>query len=119
MSSPNFFKRILNNTYTLTKVTETIVDDIYGTTEETHTDYLITGQILPITLEDMRFTLPGTFNVGDARGYFYTSYIIGIETITVDVNDLLTYDSVQYRVDTITDYKWKGIEYRECYLRRI
>jgi len=119
MRTRDYFKKVLTNTYTLRKITEVSVDDEFGTTEETYTDYLITGNILPITLEDMRFTLPGTFNVGDARGYFYTSYLIGIEILSIDVNDVLIDSSIQYKVENISDYKWNDIEYREVYLRRI
>jgi len=110
---------MLDRDYTLKKITERVVDDIYGTTEVSETEYEIKGMIIPLTTEDLRYELGGKYEAGDARGYFLQEYIIGTEIITVKNNDILVDGEKNYRVDIYNDYKWKNIEVREVYMRRI
>lgn len=86
---PNWqIKKLLKQTCTILKVTETQVDDEYGQTEESTISHSIIGEIQPITSEDLSFLPPGVLNVGDAIGFFKEIFITEdcIQDFTVESN---------------------------------
>jgi len=99
-------KKILKCSVTLHKVTSTEIDsgDEFGQTEDTETTYSIPAEIQSITLEDMAFLPAGTVNEGDAWGFFVASYALEGQTITVEVNDYITFKGIKYLVQRIEDY---------------
>jgi len=112
--------KILSKTLTLRKISKTI-DDTWGSSEESYTDYSIQGELVPITEEDLRYNPYGTIDLGDARAFVLPSYTINSTTVTVDIDDYLIFNNVQYRIEWITNhYDEKGeVFIKELRLRRV
>ena len=113
-------RKLLSDQITLVKVTESEISEDWGDTKITTTEYTITGKIVPVTTEDLRFLPSGLLDLGDARGYFLPSYTVDQTTVTVDTGDRIKYLDIEYEVTEITRHiDENGNElYRECRLRR-
>jgi len=109
--------KIFRHKVILKKITETIVDPVWGTSTFTEKEYTIKALIIPLTLEDLRWMPTGKWTTGDARGYFHPKYQIGTETVEVRPGDKIVYAETEYSVDYVSDYEW-NIKLREAYLKR-
>lgn len=103
----------------LSKTTETEIEDEFGQTEESLETYKIKAEIQTIRLEDVTFLPAGSIKEGDAWGFFLPSYTIDGESVTVEVNDYITFKSVVYLVQRIEDYyQGNTTVYRRALMRR-
>lgn len=110
-------KKILKSSgteVTLHKITESVIDDEFGQTEETEETYTIYAEIQSITLEDMTFLPAGEVKEGDAWGFFLPSYRIEGLDYTVAVNDYISFKGNKYLVVRLEDQFMRG----ETILRR-
>ena len=67
-------RRLLNQSITLRKWTETERSGTYGTITRTSTDYTIRGAVYTNPLEYSFWASMGGIDVGEARGFFFSSY---------------------------------------------
>jgi len=113
-------KKIFKASCTLHKVTVSEIEDEFGMTEETtETTYSIKAEVQPLTSEDLAYLPPGQFSEGDAWAYFLPSYNVNEETLTVEVNDYITFNGIKYLVQRYEDYfEGNNVIYRRAYLKR-
>jgi hypothetical protein len=115
------FGKMLNEIVTLRKIVLVVQDTTFNTTSETATDYAISAEIQPITLEELTLLAPGPFIVGDAKGFFAPFYVVQGVVVTVEPGDrVITSDkTVTYLVFKVLEYRVHGKpHHRECILRR-
>lgn len=112
-------KKLFKSNLTLHKISETVIDDEYGQTEESEETFSIVGEIQVITLEDMVFLPAGEVSSGDAFGYFLPSYLLdGIE-YTVEVNDYISFKGIKYLVTRVEpQFEGNTEVFRRAYLKR-
>lgn len=104
---------------TLHKISSSSIDDEFGQTTDTETTYDIKAEIQSITLEDIMFLPAGMVSEGDAWGFFSPTYTLEGQSIVVAVNDYITFKSIKYLVQTITDfYEGNDTVYRKALLKR-
>lgn len=125
---PNWlYKRLLKNTVQLIKISETMISNTipvseyeeYGQTEITGSTFTIKAEIQPITEKDIIPLAPGILEVGDAIGFFLKEYNLEGTVYTVDVDDLIIANGIEYEVQSITDYfQGNKIVFRRGYLKQ-
>jgi len=118
--------KMLRHKMTLHKITKTAIGetgdqyDEYHQVTESEVTYSIKGEVQPITLERLTWLPPGSARLGDAFGYFKSSYKKLGSDISVELEDYITCENVKYLVERFEDfYHGDNIVYRRAYLRRI
>lgn len=115
-------RRMFNHSVTLSKVSKSSVSDMYGSVTETVTDYTIMGMVDRFSREDRLIMRLGNLSGGDARFFALPSYTVNNQTVTVEVNDYITFQGVKYRVtaiDDVYDIVYGKASFRECILQRV
>lgn len=113
--------KLLMKKITLTKYDLSGTDDAYGQKSKTIlATYTLKAEIQELTSEDLAFFVPGTVNLGDAYGYFFPSYEIQGQTISIAAEDEVTWSGKTWRIDRIEDYTFgEQIWYKRAFLRRL
>jgi len=115
----NIVEHLLTQKVTLKKVTVSGGTDVWGEPTETVSEYLIDAYIVPLTVEDLRYLSPGVYSFGDMRGYFLQEYQVEVGKVQVRSGDRIIFNNNEYIVETIVDYVWNEIRFREAYLRKV
>jgi len=112
-------RRILSQSLTLQKPTETVTDSVMGTVTKTWTDYSIDGAVYPHTFDETMWARDGGFRKSDARGYFFPSYTISGNTVEVEEGDRIVKDSITYSVLRFYKHSEFGASIHSAFLVRI
>ena len=104
----------------LQKVTETIIDEDYGTIETTLESYTVKGDVHFITTEDLRFLPSGALNIGELRVFFKDKYEYSGYTVIPNVKDRVVYQNTSYEIIDIVDHLQNGHTiYKEARCRKL
>ena len=114
-------KKILKKEVTLTKYTYSNGEDAYGQRSQSVSGtYAINAEIQEITSEDLAYVVPGTMSIGDAFGFFLPSYLVKGKTISIAVDDEISWNNKTWRIDQVEDYYYGNkIWYKRAILKRV
>lgn len=112
-------KKLYRTDVTLHKISETVIDDEFGQTEETETTYSIKAEIHTIMLEDMIYLPPGEVSEGDCFGYFLPKYLVDGQEVIIEVNDYVTFQGNKYLVQRVEDlFDGNTLVYKRAFLKK-
>ena len=112
-------RRILTQSLTLKKPTESIEESTFGTVSKTWTDYAITGALYPNTYDETMWARDGGFRKSDARGYFFSSYTIGEDTVYVEEGDHVLKGTELYSILRLYEHSEFSSTIRSAFLVRV
>ncbi|RLJ10170.1 MAG: hypothetical protein DRP15_00930 [Candidatus Aenigmatarchaeota archaeon] len=113
-------KKFLKKEVTLNKYSIEATDE-YGQAQKTLVgSYSIKAEIQPITFDQLIHYPPGEVEIGDAWGYFQTSYLVKGVTVSLEPDDEIVWNGQTFIVRNIEKYIAGEDEiYLRVYLKRI